>query len=85
MPAGLGKVQTSTIRRFFIAAQSAFYVTDQSSLNRAEIRAAVTFAAVFFLRLLWLFMLIPVLALYTDRLEAATPTFIGLAGAECLL
>ena len=54
-------------------------MTDQSSLNRAEIRAAVTLATVFFLRLLGLFMLIPVLALYTDRLEAATPTLIGLA------
>ena len=52
---------------------------DQSSLNRAEIRAAVTLATVFFLRLLGLFMLISVLALYTDRLEAATPTLIGLA------
>lgn len=36
-------------------------------------------AAIFFLRMLGLFMLLPVLALYADRLVAATPLLIGLA------
>lgn len=36
-------------------------------------------AAIFFLRMLGLFMLLPVLALYADRLISATPLLIGIA------
>jgi MFS family permease len=44
-----------------------------------ELRAGIALAAIFFLRMLGLFMLLPVLALYADRLVAATPLLIGLA------
>ena len=48
-------------------------------MERREIRAGIALAAIFFLRMLGLFMLLPVLALYADRLIAATPLLIGLA------
>lgn len=48
-------------------------------MERREIRAGIALAAIFFLRMLGLFMLLPVLALYADRLVAATPLLIGLA------
>ncbi len=44
-----------------------------------EKRSVAVLASVFSLRLLGLFMLLPVLALYTERLEGATPTLIGVA------
>ncbi|MGR8918085.1 MAG: MFS transporter [Gammaproteobacteria bacterium] len=48
-------------------------------LNPAEWSLARALAATFFLRMLGLFMLIPVLALYVDRLAGATPLLVGLA------
>ncbi len=44
-----------------------------------ERRAALSLAAIFATRMLGLFMVLPVFALYADRLEGATPALIGLA------
>lgn len=51
----------------------------ESGFNRAEIQSAISLALLFFLRMLGLFMLLPVLALYVTELEGSTPTRIGLA------
>jgi len=48
-------------------------------MYRTELRAAGALASIFFLRMLGLFMLLPVLALYVDRLTGATPLLIGAA------
>ena len=48
-------------------------------MNRLEIRAAVSLAMVFSVRLLGLFMIYPVFATYARHLIGATPTRIGLA------
>ncbi|NIP73824.1 MAG: MFS transporter [Gammaproteobacteria bacterium] len=48
-------------------------------MTRAERRAALSLATLFALRMLGLFMLLPVLSLYADRLSHATPALIGLA------
>ncbi len=50
-----------------------------SSLNRLEKRAAVSLASVFAFRMLGLFMLMPVLAIYGQSLEGFSPLWIGLA------
>ncbi|MBQ4847105.1 MFS transporter [Pseudoalteromonas sp. MMG013] len=49
------------------------------SLNRLEKRAAVSLASVFAFRMLGLFMLMPVLAIYGQSLEHVSPMWIGLA------
>ncbi|MGB1879245.1 MAG: MFS transporter [Gammaproteobacteria bacterium] len=48
-------------------------------LTSLEKRSALALGLVFFLRMLGLFMLIPVLALYVDTLRDATPFLIGTA------
>lgn len=48
-------------------------------MTAGELRAAVALAAAFFLRMLGLFMVLPVLALYADTLPGATPLYVGLA------
>lgn len=50
-----------------------------SRFTRAEFQSAISLALLFFLRMLGLFMLLPVLALYVTELEGGTPTRIGLA------
>ncbi|MGD9954166.1 MAG: MFS transporter, partial [Burkholderiales bacterium] len=49
------------------------------AMNALEKRSALVLALVFFMRMLGLFMLIPVLALYAERLPGATPFLIGVA------
>lgn len=44
-----------------------------------ERRAAMSLAGIFSLRMLGMFMILPVFALYADKLEGATPAMIGLA------
>ena len=44
-----------------------------------ERRAALSLAGIFSLRMLGMFMILPVFALYADRLEGATPALMGLA------
>ncbi len=48
-------------------------------MNNAERRAVATLAGIFGLRMLGLFLLLPVLALYAERLEGNTPLLVGLA------
>lgn len=52
---------------------------DNNRLNRLELRASLSLALLFFLRMLGLFMLLPVLTLYVTKLDHVTPTRIGLA------
>ena len=44
-----------------------------------ERRAAISLAGIFSLRMLGMFMILPVFALYAPKLEGATPTLMGLA------
>ena len=48
-------------------------------MSRGEVQTALALAAVFFMRMMGLFMVLPVLALYVEHLEAATPLLIGCA------
>lgn len=48
-------------------------------MTRDEVRTALALSAVFFMRMMGLFMVLPVLALYVEHLEAATPLLIGCA------
>ncbi|MGH8583919.1 MAG: MFS transporter [Gammaproteobacteria bacterium] len=48
-------------------------------MSREERRAAAALAAIYFLRMFGLFLILPVLALYAGRLQGATPFLIGLA------
>lgn len=50
-----------------------------SSLNSREKRAAVSLASVFAFRMLGLFMLMPVMAIYGQSLEGFSPIWIGFA------
>lgn len=50
-----------------------------SSMTPAEKRAIGSLASVYALRMLGLFMILPVLSLFTRELEGATPALIGLA------
>ncbi|NQZ07125.1 MAG: MFS transporter [Algicola sp.] len=50
-----------------------------SGLNPLEKRAAVSLAAIFGFRMLGLFMLMPVFAIYGENLEGFSPIWIGLA------
>jgi len=54
-------------------------VQKKDRLNQTELRTAAALASIFFLRMLGLFMLLPVLALYARRIEGATPFLIGAA------
>ena len=55
------------------------HVIKQDRLDRQELRTTGALASIFFLRMLGLFMLLPVLALYADRIVGATPLLIGIA------
>jgi MFS family permease len=48
-------------------------------MTRSEARSAVSMAGIYALRMLGLFMILPVFALYADELEGATPALTGLA------
>jgi MFS family permease len=48
-------------------------------MDRSERRAAAGLGFVYAVRMLGLFMLLPVMALYADRLQGATPVLVGLA------
>jgi hypothetical protein len=49
-----------------------------SSMTSGERRAVVTLASLFSLRMIGLFMIMPVFALYGRELAGATPVLIGL-------
>ena len=48
-------------------------------MTRAELRASVSLASIYMLRMLGLFMILPVFAIYARQLEGSTPFLIGLA------
>ena len=52
---------------------SLFSSRQSSSMNKQEIRAAVAVAALFLVRMLGLFMILPVLPLVGEELEQSTP------------
>ena len=52
---------------------------EQVSLNSLEKRAAVSLALIFSMRMLGLFMLMPIMAVYGQELEGVSPLWIGLA------
>ena len=54
-------------------------MTIQSEMTPHERRAAVALAGVFSTRMLGLFMILPVFALYAEHLSGATPFLVGLA------
>ena len=52
---------------------------ERHGMTPGEWRAAVSLAGIFSLRMLGLFMVLPVFALYTEKLPGATPALMGLA------
>ena len=50
-----------------------------SGMNRMELRTALSLSSVYALRMLGLFMILPVFALYAAELEGVTPALAGLA------
>ena len=48
-------------------------------MNSGERRAALSLGSIFSLRMLGLFMILPVFALFAEQFEGATPTLTGLA------
>ena len=48
-------------------------------MTKAEVRASLSLASIYMLRMLGLFMILPVISLYARSLEGSTPTLIGLA------
>ena len=52
---------------------------DQLSLTALEKRSAAGLVAVYGVRMLGLFLILPVFALYAQTLEGVTPTLIGVA------
>jgi len=52
---------------------------DKQKMTAFELRSAASLALIFFLRMFGLFMILPVLSLYTGDMIGATPILIGLA------
>ncbi len=48
-------------------------------MNSSERRTAVSLSVIYSMRMLGLFMILPVFSLYADKLQGATPVLIGLA------
>ena len=48
-------------------------------MTRTELRASLSLAGIYMLRMLGLFMILPVFSIYARHLEGATPALIGLA------
>lgn len=51
----------------------------QEKMTSLELRSAASLGLIFFLRMFGLFLILPVLSLYTDHMQGATPFLIGLA------
>ncbi len=51
----------------------------QQGMNHQESRAAFSLAGIYALRMLGLFLILPVFALYAEHLEGVTPMLVGLA------
>ena len=50
-----------------------------AAMSRTEVRSAASMAGIYALRMLGLFMILPVFALYADELEGTTPALTGVA------
>jgi MFS family permease len=50
-----------------------------AGMSRNEVRSAASLAGIYALRMLGLFMILPVFALYAEKLDGATPALAGLA------
>ncbi|MEN9726574.1 MAG: hypothetical protein RL434_940 [Pseudomonadota bacterium] len=61
------------------AAKSESPVSSTDAMTPLERRTAFALSAALFLRMMGLFMVLPVLALYADELPGATPLLVGLA------
>lgn len=48
-------------------------------MTPAELRSSLSLGLVFFLRMMGLFLILPVFVLYAEKLRSATPTLIGIA------
>ena len=59
--------------------QSKITMNERDKMTPLELRAGVTLAFVFFLRMLALFLVLPVLAIYATEFHDATPALVGLA------
>ncbi|MEE8321967.1 MAG: MFS transporter [Gammaproteobacteria bacterium] len=59
--------------------QNKIGMKNTSKMTKAELRAGVSLALVFFLRMFSLFLVLPVLAIYASEFAGATPILIGLA------
>ena len=59
--------------------QNATTAAASTGMTRAERRAAAALGGVFFLRMLGLFMVLPVLPLHAGAIPGATPLLAGLA------
>lgn len=55
------------------------YKTKKDNLTPLERRSIVTLASVYGLRMFGLFLILPVLAIYSEQLEGATPMMMGIA------
>jgi len=53
--------------------------SQSSTMNAEEKRASIGLAGIFSMRMLGLFMILPVMSLYTEELEGMTPMLMGLA------
>lgn len=53
--------------------------SSNNGLNASEKKAVFSLAGIYALRMMGLFMILPVFSLYADRLDGATPALIGLA------
>jgi Arabinose efflux permease len=53
--------------------------SSQSSMSDEEKRASLGLAGIFSMRMLGLFMILPVMSLYTEDLDGMTPLLLGLA------
>jgi MFS family permease len=54
-------------------------VDNQRGMNKVEKRTAMSLAAIFAMRMIGLFMILPVFSLYAEELSGSTPFLIGLA------
>ena len=54
-------------------------VDASAGMTRAELRSAASMASIYALRMLGLFMILPVFALYAEELDGVTPALAGLA------
>ena len=52
---------------------------NQSGMSAEERKASLSLAAIFCLRMMGLFLILPVFALYAEQLEGVTPLLIGAA------